>query len=219
MMTDLLDEIQEDIKQEKISSLVKKILTYFIATSIVIIISISVYLWIKNKENQKIELLSNDFFELSDQEDSTSYLKFKDIFEKNIDQNNITYSAFAGFKAASILISENKTEEALEIYKKIAATKSYNQLITDFAELLYISNKYKLSKDPEITPLDNIINSNSAFKYNASMLKASILLDLNKNEEAKIIFTELSQNPETPSIIKKNTQIILATNWKNHDNK
>jgi len=218
-MVDFLDEVEQDLSQENFYNLVRKIFPYFVAFSLIIVAVSSYYAWsnariIKSQELLSEELMSaNEFFQRNKLDEALkSYLNL-------LDKKNDNYSAIAGFKAASVYLKQNKINEAMLVYEKIAKTPAFALIFRDQANLLFISYSFKKENDNSklLDALDQIIHADSPYKYNAMELKASMLMDLDKLDEAKNIFIELSTNSSVPSTIQKNSQAIISINWKNYE--
>ena len=214
-MSDFFDEVEQDLKQENFYALIRKVLPYFVAVVVIIIATVSFYVF---NQNRTIKIMENAGDKISLAEELLKEDKIKeaeDSLKNIIDTEDHNYGAVAAFKLASLLTKENKLEEAITIYKQISENKKINILLKDYASLLYLSHSYKKadSKKNIITELDKIIDEKTPFIVNAMELKASFLLDIGKIDQARIVLDALKVNNLT-SDIQKNIKVL---EWKSYE--
>jgi hypothetical protein len=218
-MADFLDEVEQDVNQENFYNLVKKLFPYFVAFSFMIVAATSYYVWNKAKKSEIQKLLSEDLMSANDLFQKNQFDEALGSYLNLLDKSNESYSAIAGLKAASLYHKQNKINEAISVYEKIMKNKAFDPLFRDQANLLRISYSYKKDGDNTklLADLNQMISSDSPFKYNAMELKASILLDIGKLEEAEHFFNELRTSSSVPATIQRNSQAITSINWRNYE--
>lgn len=209
-MSDFLNEIEEEFKQEKIDKSIKLILKLLVVITIISISSVSFYVFQQNKNIAKQHKFSEKLYQALIMQQEGQNSKAEKIFTEILESSNNNYSAIAGFNLAEQYVKEQKIKEAANIYKKISDS-SKEKIFSDFARLLYVSYSYEIDKNFDFNAdLNQLIKEKNPWYYNALQLKASILIDKNKLQDAQEIIKELANDPKTPKSIAKNANILSS---------
>ncbi|MCE3233525.1 MAG: hypothetical protein K0R98_1782 [Rickettsiaceae bacterium] len=216
-MVDLIDEIKEDLQQEKYAQLWHKYSNYIIGFLVAIVLSTVVFVWWKNHSSSKSEELGNDLYRAFVTEKGKNPEASLDLY-KAIEQKGGAAASVASLREAGLLLSSDKNDEALAIYKSISDGKSPDE-VKDLAYILYAYNSIETSDNAEIlAKLKSMTEKDSAFKYSAKELIAFYEFRLGKYDEAKKLFQELSDDMYTPAKMKaRSGEMIGAIEAKGKD--
>jgi hypothetical protein len=213
-MTDLLDEVSEDLREEKYNNIIKKIVRIFTVTALLLICGVSVYVW-KENNAEKLQLQLGKWF-------NQAILAFEDkkldeavtYFDKIIDHSHQQYAALAYLNKAALLFKQNKFAQGQEILLKITEHKHFDLALRELAEITYLSNQ--LNNEQPIDEkaksiLDKLSKENKPWRLSALQLKALYDIKSNKIEEAKASLKEiLESKTATRSSYDSATSILSA---------
>lgn len=202
-MTDLIDEIQFDLEQEKQTKLIKKITKIFLSISIIAVLTISIYVIWNNyyiskheSESKEIELAKTELL-------NNHYDKALEKFNQVL---NSKTSGFWELAALEIYKLNNKDITTLEkivyesknlLFVEIAALKLSNIFLEqkDFSKAQFYLSKINLDK--------------GILKFTAKELNALLMLEQGKKEEAKKLILGLIQEKNVPLKIHTESEALL----------
>ena len=209
-MSDVLRQIDEDLRKDRLIKLWKKYGVYLIVLMVlglILITGIQINKSYKISQNEKIveryietENIINDKEKL---ENLSQLSNEKNEYIRNLSK----------LKSANLLIKNNKIEQGLMELEQIILSNSYDILTQDLALYYYLIfqlDKKKIN-NPEITLSPQRIEK-SPLKYMfKEMIALKNLLD-NDTNEAEIIINEILIDPNAPadilSRVEKYLQII-----------
>ena len=208
-MTEIFQEIDEDIRRERYQKLWKKYGKYFIGSIITFIILAASYIaWQNYAENiKKNEVL---FYE------SAVKLHQEESWNKSINKleqfssSSSGYYSLSKFMLASTLINIGKTSEAIEVYEKMKDDNKIDQVFRELAAFNIILNNFDNLSNLQLQErLSPFLNEASPWFYSAQELEAFRLINIGKKSEAKAIILSLSNNSEAPSGIRSRAAELL----------
>ena len=129
-MSDILRQVDEDIRKERISTLWKKYGLYLILLVVLIITSV-----LGLQINKSINIANNEKIVESYLSATTNknYSEAKSKIEKLISLDNKYISSLSELKISNLLIEEGNETEGVLILERIIQNNSYDQLIKDSA--------------------------------------------------------------------------------------
>ncbi len=207
-MSELLDEIKEDLTREKYALLWQKYANYIIGIAVSIILLTGATVLTKNYLASRNSGYSDILFEANTLPKEEALKKYDDL----IANSNSTYQTIAALRKASIFVSEGKNNDALAMYKKVIEEISAPQEFKDVSKLLYITLYNNMvmdtnEKDEELEKtassyLEESIKDKSIFKYNAMELTAFHEFNSKNYTKAKDIFNDIIKSKESPQNIQ-----------------
>lgn len=213
-MSDLFDEIKEDLTREKYAIIWQKYGNYFIGAAIAALILTGFGVVWKNHTSSNYASYSDALYEANKSPETEAIKKYDDI----IANANGTYKAIAGLRKAAILLKDSKNQDALDTYKKVIETSGVPQELKDVAKLLYISVSSNLAIDNKEYNdaaakeyLQENIGGSGIFKYSVLEITAFQEIHNHNYTKAKDIFNNLIESPETPLNIKTRAREMLET--------
>ena len=199
-MSDILRQVEEDIRKERYSKFWNEYRFYIILVFIILIVSGVGYQTYTSLDKMKNEEIVEIYLEATNDES----LKYsKEIFEKIQNSDNKYLSGLAELRIANIIVDKGNYDNKTQTLEKIIANKSYDPIINDLA--LYFLLMIKL-EDPDENSFMKHLNEEkleiSEFKYLFKELIAIRKLlsgDLSNSQKG---FQNLVDNPDTPITIK-----------------
>jgi len=206
-MVDIIDEIKDDIKQERYEELVTKHGLKFIYASIILVLAVAIYKISDYYSHKNSADVGRDFYNAFEGNETEFYSK---VMETDHDG----YKLISAISQASLANSKGEYENSiknLDTAKEIA--KSEDAKISQFLDLMSIflkisnaeSNNVEPNKAEEISKsLENIYQNRSNVFWLAAMEQNAIFLFKNeKFEESKKLFIDISLEEDIPSTIKE----------------
>ena len=197
-MSDILRQVDEDLRKEKLTSLWNRYKIYIISVTLLIITSVSVYQYLEISEyNEKVSTIEK-YYKASNNESTEEILSKLEIIETSneFSQNLID------LKIADIHILKGDIEWGLEKLEQIFKSKNQS-ILGDLA--LY---KYLMLKIDQVTlnEFNNLIENFNSKENNFNYLFSELVGIKNiidgQYSEGKIIFESLLNNTSVSNEIK-----------------
>jgi hypothetical protein len=212
-MVDLLDEIRDDLKDEKVLNSIKKYSGYVFALLAVIITSVALKMWwLSYKENQAYQE-GAEFIVALKKVHAAKVDEAVVDFEKLANHGHTSYAALAKLHLASYYLQKKDTPKAEKFYSELNS-RSTAKVFKDYAELMQAKMVLSATQ-PEYGKvqknLKTYIDGKPIFKYSALEMLAIAQFRLNEKSEAIKILNLLSGDLDTPETIKSRALNILKT--------
>ena len=197
-MSDILRQVDEDLRKERLSNLWKKYGLFAILSAIFLVIGFQLKSAIDKSKNERLVQI---FIDVTNEKNVDQQLV---SIEELIGSSNVYLSGLAELKMANLQIQNNSPQGGLLVLKEIINNDRYEPIIKDLATYYFLINKIDEITETEIFDyLDDEKLKNSKFRY---LFKELILIKkfLNgKSEESVAGFQELVENPDSPSYLKQ----------------
>ena len=199
-MSDILRQVDEDLRKERLSNLWKKYGLYLLAFIIVIVLTVVGYQLKASIDKSKNENLLEIYIESANSESFNQQLL---MLETITNSKNIHLSGLADLKIANLFIENKNIEKGLIKLEEIAANQNYDIIINDLATYLLLMIKInELSEGSFMEQINTVNVQNSKFKYLFMELISIKKLLIGKNKESTKGFQELIDLIDTPADIK-----------------
>ena len=196
---DILDEIQEDVKKEKLLSFFQNYGKYLVAVILACFIFTILYFW---WSNYKSNLLLEDSSEYNDAINSKEQVRISKL--EKIKQKNSVYGDLAKLQLAAYYYDDKDYNKSIHNYELIYKSKSSSEIYRDYAKLMAIKIRVhtgKISLDDGIKLYEDFYKDSKYFK-NIAVLGESILL-LNKGNYSSNLhkINEILTDNEAPNLL------------------
>lgn len=199
-MTDLIEEVANDLRSEKFFILVKKITKIFLGCAALILIITAAYVYYTHSYQQKQMALSVDYYQLlnskNNQENYDKYLAKLDNTKAGI------YAQLAAVNHAKMLLKAGKQEEAFSSLIKLYQQDGNDITIKNAAQILLLNQAIAdqkitteittMAKTPTKQPyqeISQLLKAQYLAQSNDSAFSLSILQDLvAKSQDENIIY-------------------------------
>ena len=184
-MADIFDEVSEELKQDQLIKIWKKyskLIIFLILLIIISLVSYQVYLtWNKNK----LEAISEQYFQALDKLEGRNYSKSKSLFLNNSQNDKSGYSFLALFGLAESNYRNGKIDEMLDNYKKIYDDESIDIYYRNLSRILSVLKDDSSSFDQQKLLLEPMLNSPNLLQVIAAELEVLLFIKFNKIKEAQ----------------------------------
>ena len=204
-MSDIFQEIDEDLRQDKAARLWKAYGKYIVALAIFIILAIGSYRFIEHK-NEKHREQTSELYELASEAGRSGDKKAAiELFSDEMFDENIGYSIISKLKKAALAKSNNDLEGTEIVLKEIITNEDIPLYLRDLARLKLFAS----DSDNNSSQLEVLIEEEGPWKFLALELKGGIQLEGGNLKEARSIFKELTDDANTPNNLRRRASEIL----------
>ena len=204
-MSDILQEIDEDLRQDKAARLWKAYGKYIVALAIFIILALASYRFIEHKNEENREQTS-ELFELASEAGRTGdKIVAIELFSDERFDETIGYAIISKLKKAALAKSNNDLEGTEIVLKKIITNEEIPLYLRDLARLKLFAS----DSDINISQLDKLIQEEGPWKFLALELKGGIQLQGGNLKGARSTFKELTDDANTPNNLRRRASEIL----------
>ena len=206
-MSEILRQVDEDLRKEKIKNIWKKYYIYIIIFLVIIIFAPLSYQITKTINLSKNEKYVEDYLNYINISDSNNKIIELENLSRN---NNNLISSLASLKIANIYIEENKIKEGRSELLKISNDINNNEIIRDLALYFYLMSGIDTISSEEIfSLLPNEKIQRSAYKFLFQELMAIHFIILNDLDKANQYLSKLSNDIDTPFEIKSRVEKFI----------
>ena len=214
-MADIFDEVSEELKQDKLIQTWKKYSKIIITLILLIIISLVSYqsylIWKKNK----IEEISEQYFEALEKLENKNYSKSQSLFLKNAQNHKNGYKMLSLFGLAESNYQNGKIDEMIMNYKAIYDDESIGIYYRDLSRILSVLKDNLSSFDQQKLLLQPILNSPSKLQILAAELEILLFIKFKKIKEAEKALDILLDRSDI-SFEQKNRLELINRIYKNN---
>ena len=211
--TDILfQEINEEIKNEKIMAFWKK---YGLYALILVVVALTIavsYESIVAWKNKKAQPWSDAYAYAFNLQIQGNYDKSIAVFQEMADENDGIYRDFSLLQIANIYLEQDKVNEAMTTLQKIIDNDDANPNLKNVALIKLVSYKLENTPAEEINKLlEPIINANNVWTNVALELKAMLAIRENDLATAKDLYSQiLNSGANLQESMKTRAQDMLA---------
>ena len=204
-MSDIFQEIDEDLRQDKVARLWKAYGKYLVALAVFIILVIASYRFIEHK-NEKNREQTSELYELASETGRSGDKKAAiELLSDEMFDENRGYSIISKLKKAALAKSNNDLEGTEIVLKEIITNEDIPLYLRDLARLKLFAS----DSDNNSSQLEVLIEDEGPWKFLALELKGGIQLEGGNLKEARSIFKELTDDANTPNNLRRRASEIL----------
>jgi len=204
-VSDIFQEIDEDLRQDKAARLWKAYGKYVVSLAIFIILAIAGYRFIVHTNDENREQAS-ELYELASEAGRTGDKKAAiELFSDERFNGTMGYAIISKLKKATLAKSNNDPEGMAIVLKEIVTNEEIPSYLRNLARLKLIAS----DSDNYISQLDALIEGDGPWKFLALELKGGMELEVGNLKEARSIFKELTIEADTPNNMRRRASEIL----------
>ena len=176
-MADIFDEIEEELKQDKLNSLWAKYGKYLIGLAVAIVAMVAGYQGYGSWQKNTIETAANSYHQaLTSDQPAARLAEIRPELSAG-------YQMLAGFRQAEKLASEGKMAEAEQVYLALSADSTIDRLYQDVALLLSVMTGAQTQNTTQLKQrLEPLLGSANVLQGLA--LEQAAALDIRDNDMA-----------------------------------
>lgn len=210
-MSDILREIDEDLKREQMEQLWKRYGKYVLIVGVAIVVITSGAMFYKSYMQQQRMAATDHLIEAVDAVQKkgadADILAAFDLAEKS-GQDGI--SLLADFQKAAFLADKGNGTEAAAIYKKLMADGSLEARYQDLAKVLYAQQALATATPEQAADLIELLSdvtiAPNPWRYSAQEVSAMLYVQSNQLDKALELFKNLAASAQAPTAMKQRAQ-------------
>ncbi|MBV31728.1 MAG: hypothetical protein CMP46_04350 [Rickettsiales bacterium] len=209
-MDDIFKEVDEELREERLTKIWKRIGPYVVGILSGAIIITSAVIGYREYDETQRQNWGVQFAEAMNLSEEGNWQESLDLFETLTEKTNLGYKTLSLFQAASLYAKNGNKEKALEIYQSLE-NEALDENFRDLATLMLIYLQFD-NADPEILEkrIEKLASKGNPWYYNAVELKG-FLFAKQKNKEKQIeIFNILSKDNKAPEGVRTRANDMLA---------
>jgi len=211
-VSDVFQEVDEELREEKYKSIWRKYKYYVIGGVILFVLAIAANAFWKDYNLKEINDRSERFFTALEmaQEDKVNAITLLEEFASKEEKNAKYNVLIARFSEAAIRRSEKDFNGALAIYENLA-NNNISDFYADYAKLSSAEMLIALNNKKEARLiLDNLINNSSDLKYIAMEYLGYIEIDEGNFSKARTIFINITEEASSSVNMKNRSREVLS---------
>lgn len=206
-MADIIQEVTEDIKEEKFLYVIKNFTKIFVVISLVILLITSIVVYNNFKYEQKQLAFSKDYFRII----NANVAGYSDLYTKITSGNSESYAPMSVISYSKILISQKKYNDAFNLLVDLYNNKENELVFRNISRVLIMSTIINNNlQDFQVYNKLGDTSISEPFYDLIKLLYAQILLIKNQDLEAKNILVEFVKSPGAFDNISSLANILLS---------
>lgn len=210
---DLLDEVQEDLKEERYNRIVSRLTRGFLSLAAIALIATGIYVWRDNTSTNlqnKLSILFNKALLAAENNNLDESIVY---FDQVIQHPKQQYAALAYLQKAAVLVKQDKFDEAQKALLEMYKNEEFELALRELAQVVFLGNQLQMndlenSKTSEM--LDKLVKSDNTWKLSALQLKALYDLKQSNIEDARITLNEIMSSQEASKYSQDTASSILS---------
>ena len=209
-MDDLFKEVDEELREERLAKIWKRIGPYVIGILAGVVIITSAVIGYKEYDKTQRQNWGVQFSEAMNLAGEGNLDESIDLFEVLTEKTNPGYKTLSLFQAASLYAKNGDKERALEIYSSLEK-RALDKNFLDLATLMIIYLEFDAADSKTLEErIERLASKENPWYYNALELRG-FLFAKQKNREKQIeIFNTLAEDHAAPEGVRTRANDMLA---------
>lgn len=215
-MPDIFDEVEEEVRAERLRRLLSRYAGLILAGILVIVAAVAGWRFYEayqvRQDAKAASLYLTAMSQVQAPGEAGKQARIAGQTELVLLARNAPagYRALARLQAASLLVRDGKTPEALNIYNALATDGSADPLLRDLASLLWVEHQID-NGDPQLleSRLKPLATPGSPWRPLAERELALLDLRQNRQDAARARLQALGADQGAPSGLRESAQLLL----------
>lgn len=196
-MTDVFDEISDDLRREKLNQFWKENGSWIIGGALgAVLLTGAMTAW-RTWEYNRDATATTQLARLTDAADWSKVENFAVGSDKN-------HAMMARFMAADAYLAQHQNDKAIALYNAIAATSGLDKTWRDLARIHSLS--LRLDKDPPdalLKELNGLSGDKDVWRYTAREMQALLAARQGHMQDAANILASITADPQAPEDMRQ----------------
>ncbi|MFA5901222.1 MAG: tetratricopeptide repeat protein [Hyphomicrobium sp.] len=208
---DLLRQVEEELRRERLEKIWKQYGTYFLAAAVLIVVGVAGYKFWEGRQLAAAQTSGARYEDaivlLNEKKDGSAEKEFEKLTAEGVGG----YRALSQLQLAGLQAKQGKKTEALATYDALAASSNGDMMLREYARLqaagLRLGEADFTEIENRLTPL---MADTSPWRFSAREMLGLAAYKAGKTTDARSILTPLFVDQQTPQSIAERAQIIMA---------
>jgi hypothetical protein len=205
-------EVDEELRREQLAKIWQQYGTYILGAAAAIVVGVGGWKWLEARRNSQIEAASVSY-DAANQLVATgkaddAHLALTAIAKSGPDG----YALLAKLRLAAVAVNAGRPDEAVAAYEAIAANRSGDPILTDFAKLQIASLKLdKVDWTESQNRLIALTDNANPWRYAARELMGLAAFKAGRFDDARKFLELLLGDRKAPPSITERARIVMGT--------
>lgn len=209
-MTDIFDEVEEEVRKERWEQLWKKYGNYALAGGVIVVLTVGGYRGWQAYQKQQNEQASDQYLAAQQLAASGNLVAAEAAFGKLSVEAPSGYARLAKFAQAAVMLTEGKREAAIAAMREIAEDDGEPVLASMARIQIAWAEADTASKDVIQKTLAPLLVTNGPYNAAALEIVAYVALRTGARDEAIAAYSKLGDDAKAPNGIKQRSAAIAA---------
>jgi hypothetical protein len=201
-MSDIFQEVEEDVRRERYEQLWKQYGNYIIALAVVIVLAVAGYQAWQRYDLAQRQRISDRYREASQAEESGNLTKAETDFAALAKEAPSGYAALSRMQLAGVYLAEGKRDQAIALLRELMG--SSDTIISTAARLRLAWALADASQREEIAAiLQPLTANNSPWRFAAAEVLAYVDLKTGARAQAQAEYQQLAQETLAPAALRQ----------------
>jgi len=192
-MSDVMEEVNEELRQQKLEAFWKENRSWIIASIILAILATAGLTYWRSWDLKKNLENTATLLEVSKADDPRALTAFADTARKN-------HAALARLLAAGLHVKQGNTDRAVEIYESIGSESGLDRTLRDLARILSVSRRLETGDPKKLhAELADLSSRKSPYRFSAIEMDALVFAREGKMKEAAERLQDISTDASAPN--------------------
>ena len=201
-MSDIFQEVEEDVRRERYEQLWKKYGNYIIAAAIVLVLAVAAFQAWKTYDLSQRQKFSDRYREAMQAAESGNAAKAETDFSALVKDAPAGYATLSKMHLAAAYIAQNKRDQAVALLREL--TGSSNPMVANAARLRLAWIMADASPKNDIAQLLQPLSAaDSPWRFAAGEVMAYLDLKAGARTQAQAEYQKLAQEAEAPQSLRQ----------------
>ena len=210
-MSDIFQEIDEDLRRDRLTQLWKRYGNYVIAAAALIVLgTVGIVGWREYSERRNLAQ-AQSFLQAMELAESGDTAGAKAAFAKLAEEGAAGYATLARLQEAALAVKSGDTAGALKLYDGIAADSRADQSFRDLAVILIAQHTIDTADPAQLTErLAPLTQQKNPWRHSALEMQALLAKRAGDAAKAKELYTKLADDLSAPQGLRARAAEMLA---------
>ena len=210
-MSDIFTEVDEDLRRERVQELWKKYGNYVIGAAVLIVVGTAGFVAWRDYQRKQAEAGAAQYVAALDEARSGNAAAADAALANIVRSGGSGYSVLARFEEAATKIRAGDAAAAATLYRSIAADGGVDRELRDAATLLAALNDVDTANQSALAEQLNALTApTSPWRHLAWEIEALAAAKAGKMDEARGLYTRISDDPDAPAGVRARAAEMLA---------
>jgi hypothetical protein len=211
-VADIFREVDEDIRKERYQKLWKRYRWWLLGITLALIIAVAAYVIIKEQNDARRIDEGRQFAAALGELEAGRSKGAADAFLALADSTDSGYLALARLRAADALVQASDITGAIALYDELAGDSRADPLYRELAVLLAAERLLDRAGPEDVMQrLAPLVSGDGPWRSLASEITGIAQIRAGRNDAARAIFTELSDDARAPNGVRSRAQELLTS--------
>lgn len=214
-MADILDEIMDDMKQQRWQLLWKKYGVLVAWLAVLLVVTVGAITWVKQSRKEAAEVSGALFYEIQALIGQKNTTLATEKLQQLAAEGSDGFAQLATLQQAALLYNNGAKDDAAALYEQLAGDKGASILVRDMAALLLA--RIQLEKgnfDEVLASVEPVAETDRPWRYLALEIKAIALHKKGEQQSAVDVLASIRDDGVAPNGSRERA-VMLITHWQN----